>query len=132
MPNETAARCVLQEARDRRLSVYPDEFGLKLDICDVTLWIRQKFRLPSVHVWVDRHYVHRGKDISGVTVILSPALPDPLTTAAREAFLALGYDIEDTGADIYGHPPCDGFHSRHEAIHAFGRIESVLRSWRSL
>jgi hypothetical protein len=51
---------------------------------------------------------------------------------AREAFLALGYTIEDTGADIYGHPPCEGFHSRHETILAYGRIERALSSWRSL
>ena len=37
MPTETGARYALQVARQRRLSVYPDDFGLEQDICDVTL-----------------------------------------------------------------------------------------------
>lgn len=50
MPTETGARCVLQVARQRRLSVYPDEFGLEKDIRDVTLWLIEKHSLSRVHV----------------------------------------------------------------------------------
>ncbi len=131
MTGETGTRCALQVARERRLRAHPDEFGMEQDICDVTLWIQEKFRLSSVHVWVDRHHGHHGREISGVTVLMSPTHPDPMTPAAHEAFLALGYIIEDTGADIYGHPLCDGNHSKHEILQAYARIESALRSFRS-
>ncbi|WP_026759149.1 hypothetical protein [Sediminimonas qiaohouensis] len=56
MRSEAGARCALQMARARRLSVFPDEFGMEQDICDITLWLIEKFRLRSVLVWVDRHY----------------------------------------------------------------------------
>ncbi|WP_026757728.1 hypothetical protein [Sediminimonas qiaohouensis] len=61
----------------------------------------------------------------------SPRNPARLTRAAHEAFLALGYEIENTGADTYGHQFCDGHHSRHEALQACARIEGALGSWRS-
>jgi hypothetical protein len=129
MPSKAAPRCALQIARQRRLSAYPKEFGLEQDICDITLWLVQKFRVPSVLVWIDRHYVHRGREIAGITVMMSPPHPEPLTPAAREAFLALGYEIEHTGADTYGHQCCDGRHSRHEILQAYARIEAALHSW---
>ncbi|MGR3443839.1 MAG: hypothetical protein ACU0DP_10385 [Thalassococcus profundi] len=132
MPNETGARCALQVARQRRLSVRPDEFGLEQDICDVTLWLIEMHSLSRVHVWVDRHYTQIGREIAGVTVMTSPTHPEGLTEAAHEAFLALGYTIEDTRADTYGHQFCDGHHSKHEAIQAYARIEGALRRWRSL
>ena len=131
MPTETRARCVLQVARQRRLSVYPDEFGLEQDICDVTLWLIEMHGLSRVHVWVDRHYTQIGREIAGVTVMTSPIHPARLTEEAHEAFLALGYMIDDTGADTYGHQFCDGHHSKHEAIQAYARIENAVRRWRS-
>ncbi len=130
MPAEAGARCVLQMARQRRLSVYPDEFGLEQDICDVTLWLAEKHSLPRVYVWVNRHYTQIGREIACVTA-MTPAYRARLTDAAYEAFLALGYTIEDTRADTYGYQFCDGHHSRHEAIQAFARIEVALRRWRS-
>ena len=40
IPNKAVGtRCTLQVARKRRLSVYPDAFGIEQDICDVTLWL---------------------------------------------------------------------------------------------
>lgn len=131
MPTETGARCVLQVARRRRLSFHPDAFGIEQDICDVTLWLIEKHSLSHVHVWVDRHYTQIGREIAGVSVIASPWRPAPLTKAANGAFLALGYTIEDTRADTYGHQCCDGNHSKHEAIQAYARIECALRRWRS-
>ncbi len=80
---------------------------------------------------MDRHYTQIGREIAGVTVMTSPRHPARPTDAAHEAFLALGYTIEDTHADTYGHQFCDGHHSRHEAIQAYARIEGALRRWRS-
>ncbi|MDO6732459.1 hypothetical protein Q4577_20725 [Marinovum sp. 2_MG-2023] len=130
MPGKPTPRCALQFARQRRLDVYPEEFGLEQDICDVTLWLVQKYRLPSALVWVDRHYVHSGRQIADITVMTSPRHPDPLTPAGRDAFLALGYEIDHPGADTYGHQCCDGRHSQHETLQAYARIEAALRSWR--
>jgi len=131
MPTEFGARCALQVARQRRLSVYPDDFGLEQDICDVTLWLIEKHNLSRVHVWVDRHYTQIGREIAGVKVMTTPPRQARLADKANEAFLALGYVIEDTRADTYGHQLCDGNHSRHEAIQAYARIEGALRRWRS-
>ena len=130
MPGKHASRCALEIAWQRRLSVYPDAFGLERDICDVTLWLAQKFRVPSALVWIDRHFVHSGREIAGIKVMMSPRHPDPLTPAAREAFLALGYVIEHTGADTYVLPFCNGRHSHHQALQARARIEAALRDWR--
>ncbi|WP_143071507.1 hypothetical protein [Tranquillimonas rosea] len=128
MPTEAAARCALQAARKRRLSVYPDRFGMEQDICDVTLWLVEKYGLSGVRVYVDRHYIHVGREMAGVTVMTAPRHPAQLSEAAHRAFLALGYTIEDTRADIYGHQHCDGHHSRHEALRAYGRIESAIKA----
>ncbi len=130
MPRKSGARCTLQVARERRLSAYPDEFGCEQDICDVTLWLGEKFREPSLLLWIDRHYFYHGTEIAGVKVMTHSGRPEPLTRAAREAFLALGYTIENTGADTYGFPLCDGHHSRHEALQAFAWIEAALHKQR--
>ena len=131
MPVKTSARCALQVARARRLSGYPDDFGLEQDICDVALWVQEKFRLSAVNVWVDRHRQHTGQDISGVFIVATLWHPGPISLSAQETFIALGYTIEDTGEEIIAHPLCDGNHSRHEAMQAYRRIESALRNWRS-
>ena len=130
MPIDKVGRARQDEGK-RRLSVFPDDLGLEQHICDVTLWVREKFRLSSVHVCVGRHYGHKDRELSGVTIIASPWHPDPITSAVVEAFLALGYAIEDAGADVYGYPVCDGNHSRHEVLRAFGRIEAALNKWRA-
>lgn len=132
MPNKTSgARCVLQVYRTRRLSVYPDTPDIEQDICDVTLWLAAKHRLVKVIVCVDRHYIQSGRQIAGVTVFTSSDPIVRLNDVAHEAFLALGYTIENTGADIYTYQHCDGRHTRHEAIHAYARIEAALQRWRS-
>ena len=131
MPSRTKSQCASQFARERRLSVYPHDFGIEQDVCDVTLWILEKFRVPSVHLWVDRHYFHVGRQISGVTAMMFHKHPDQLTPAAREAFLAFGYEINDTGADIYALQFCNGNHSKHEALQAFGRTEAALKDCRA-
>lgn len=131
MSRKSGARCRLQVARERRLSVYPSECGMEQDICDVTLWLKGKFRETSLLLWIGQHYSQRDQEIAEVTVITKPRRPLSLTPAAREAFFALGYVIENTGADTFGYPHCDSHHSRHEAIQAFARIEAALRRWRS-
>ena len=56
---------------------------------------------------MDRHYTHVGRQIAGVTIMTSPRHPARLTEAARQAFFSLDQEIEDMGADIYGHQFCD-------------------------
>lgn len=131
MRTERGARCTSQIARERRLSAYSGEFGTERDICDVTLWLKEKFRETSLILWVDRHHSQRGREIANVVVITAPKRPISLTPAAREAFLALDYVIQKTGADTYGLPLCEGHHSQHDAIRAYARIEAALRGWRS-
>src|SRR6056297_1687099 len=95
MPTEAGSRCALQVARKRRLNVFPDRFGLEQDICDVTLWLAEKYGLSRVRVYVDRHYIQVGRKMAGVTVMTAPRHPEQLTEAAHRVFLALGYTIED-------------------------------------
>lgn len=126
MPHKSGRRGNRQVAPEHRLDAGPDEFGLEQDICDVTLWLQEKFREPSLRLWIDSHYFYRGRDIASVTVMTAQGRSRSLILAANDAFLALGYVIEKTGADTYGFPPCDGHHSRHEALQAYARIEAAL------
>lgn len=80
MPTETGARCILQMARQRRLSVRPGEFGLEQDICDVTLWLIEKHSLSRVHVWVDRHYTQIGRRRHRHDVTKASRAADPRST----------------------------------------------------
>ncbi|WP_378213250.1 hypothetical protein U5922_003330 [Aquicoccus sp. G2-2] len=105
---------------------------MEQDICDVTLWLKEKSQEHSLLLWIDRQYFYPGPEIADVKVMTVPKHPEPLTAMAREAFLALGYVIEKTGGDTYGYPLCDGQYSRHEALQAFARIEAALRRWRSV
>ncbi|MGI3167269.1 hypothetical protein [Pseudooceanicola sp. 200-1SW] len=66
MPAAAPAHCKLQFMRQRRLSVYPDEFDLEQDICDITMWLTVKLHLRSTHLWIDRHYTHQGRQIASV------------------------------------------------------------------
>ncbi len=113
-----------------RQPICPEAFGLEQDICDVTLWLVEKLRIPGIHVWVFRHDWHRGRQMSGVSVIMPRGYPDRHVPEARYAFLALGYEIDDTGAAIYPQDICNGKHARHQALAAFGRIETALETWR--
>ncbi|WP_372802960.1 hypothetical protein [Paracoccus seriniphilus] len=97
----------------------------------MTLWLTATQGLRRSRLWIDRHYTHIGREIAGVSIMSPPELRERLTEAARQAFLALGYTIENTGADLYHHATCDGRHSRHETIKAYARIEAALRRWPS-
>jgi hypothetical protein len=128
MPDDL--RCVLQNIRQSRLKNYPGTFGPEQDICDITLWLNQRFPLSKARVLVERHYTQRGREIAGLTVTCSAAQSASLAPLALEAFLALGYQIQETGGDSYQCPSCYGYHSRHEALKAYERIESGRQVWR--
>ncbi|MHA6264870.1 hypothetical protein ACXYMO_16860 [Arenibacterium sp. CAU 1754] len=53
---------------------------------------------------------------------------DLFAEAAREAFVALGYQILDTGGTLISCPCCDGGHSQHEILIAYARIEAAVRA----
>jgi hypothetical protein len=125
MPTEPVSGCQLQHA-GRRGSVLGD-LTLYRDICDITLWLVQKFRVPFVHLWVDRHPFQQGQEIACISVMQWQHHLDLLAAAAKEAFLALGYQILDLGDALMPCACCDGRHSRHEALRAYVRIEAALR-----
>jgi hypothetical protein len=125
MPTDTIPGCQLQHAGHR--GSVPGGFTLHRDICDVTLWLLQRFRVPFVHLWVDRHPYQRGREIACISVMQWQPHLDLLAAAARKAFLALGYQILDLGDALMPCACCDGGHSRHEALRAYIRIEAALR-----
>ena len=126
MPTDTVTGCQLQYAR--RPGSVPGDLALHRDICDVTLWLVQKFRVPFVHLWVDRHPYQRGWEIACISVMQWQHHLDLSTDAAREAFLALRYQILDTGGALIPCACCDGEHSHHEALIAYTRIEAAVRA----
>jgi hypothetical protein len=125
MPTDPVSGCQLQHA-GRRGSV-PGDLTLHRDICDITLWLLQRFRVPFVHLWVDRHPFQQGREIACLSVMQWQQHLDLMTAAAREAFLALGYQILDLGGALIPCACCDGRHSHHEALIAYARIEAAVR-----
>lgn len=124
-------RCVLQQIQENRLRKHPDTFGPEQDICDISLWLKQKFPLSDALILVDRHYTQRSRELAGFAVTNAATESACLAPIVFEAFLALGYMIQETGGDKYRCPSCYGHHSKHEALKAFARIESAIRAWRS-
>lgn len=116
----------MQIAREHRLRKHPGEFGPEQDICDVTGWLRQKYPLSNARLVVYRHYTHRGREFAGISVSSVRLAAVPLVAHVFEAFVALGYSIEDTGGDTYRCPSCNGQHSSHENLMAYARIEGIL------
>lgn len=131
MPGDIGVRCGLQVAREQRLKRYPGEFGPEQDICDVTGWLRVKYPLAVARVLVDRHYTQLGREISGFSVTSARSNQVSLAPKVHEVFLALGYDIKDTGGDSYRCQSCFGYHSNHETMMSYVRIETTLHSWRT-
>ncbi|MFG6584356.1 hypothetical protein [Sulfitobacter sp. 1A12779] len=128
MPDDL--RCVLQIIKEKRLRDYPDTFGPEQDICDITLWLNQKFTVSKARLLVDRLYTQRGRKIVSLSVTGMASQSLSMTPIAVEAFLALGYSIQEPSGDSYRCPSCFGHHSKHEAIQAYARIQSALRRWR--
>jgi hypothetical protein len=129
MPNDL--QCVLQVVREKRLRDYPGSFGPEQDICDITLWLNQKFPISKARLLVDRLYTQRSREIVGLSVTGIASQSLSMTPIALEAFLALGYSIQKGSGDSFRCPSCFGRHSKHDAIKAFARIESALRAQRS-
>lgn len=127
MPTDTTSGCQFKHARRRGSD--PDEgYSLQQDICDISMWLLQKFRVPFVHLWVDRHPFQRGREIACISVMQWQHHLDLLAAAAREAFLALGYQILDLAGALIPCACCDGGHSHHEALIAYTRIEAAVRA----
>jgi hypothetical protein len=127
MPTDTTSGCQFKHARRRGSD--PDEgYSLQQDICDISMWLLQKFRVPFVHLWVDRHPFQQGREIACLSVMQWQQHLDLLAAAAREAFLALGYQIQDLGGALIPCACCDGGHSAHAALVAYTRIEAALRA----
>lgn len=124
MPTDTVAGCQLQHARRRGSAA--DGSPLHQDICDISMWLVRKFRVSFVHLWVDRHPFQQGREIACLSVMQWQQHLDLLAAAAREAFLALGYQIQDLGGALIPCACCDGGHSEHEALIAYARIEAAL------
>ena len=128
MPDDQ--RCVLQLIQKNWLRTHPDSFGPEQDICDISLWLRQKFPLSNARVLVNRHYTQRSREIADFAVTSVAAQSACLAEMVFEAFLALGYNVQETGGDMYQCPSCSGHHSKHEKLTAYARIESALHARR--
>ena len=126
MRTDTFSGCQLQPAHRRGST--PGGLTFQQDICDVSLWLVQKFRVPFVHLWVDRHPFQQGREIACISVMQWQHHLDLLAAAARKAFLALGYQILDLGGALMPCACCDGGHSHHEALIAYTRIEAAMRA----
>jgi len=87
MPNDL--QCVLQVVREKRLRDYPGSFGPEQDICDITLWLNQKFPISKARLLVDRLYTQRSREIVGLSVTGIASQSLSMTPIALEAFLAL-------------------------------------------
>jgi len=129
MPDDL--RCVLQIIKEKRLRDYPDSIGPEQDICDITLWLNQKFPKSKARLLVDRLYTQRSHEFVGLSVTGIASQSLSMTPIALEAFLALGYSIEKASGDSFRCPTCFGRHSKHETIKAITRIEGALRAQRS-
>lgn len=124
--------CPIETEHARRQNFQRNQERLEIDIRDVTLWLREKSKRPSLQIWIERRFSQRGKGIASITVFFAPRAPDTLSPAARDAFLALGYDIHhSSGAGTYGYPLCDYEHSHHDILRAYARVESALALWRA-
>lgn len=91
MPTDTVAGCQLQHARRRGSAA--DGSPLHQDICDISMWLVQKFRVSFVHLWVDRHPFQQGREIACLSVMQWQHHLDLFAGAVREAFVALKYQI---------------------------------------
>ncbi len=105
----------------------PYSAQLKQDICDVTAWFCVKYHVPSVRLWLYRHLRQRGREIAGVYALASHGAALHILPGAEAAFLAIGYELPNTGGEILAHPLCAPEHSRHEVLRAYARVETALR-----
>jgi hypothetical protein len=126
MRAEAEMVCQLPQTGHRR-GLPPGDGDLQQDICDISMWLAHKHQVPLVHLWVDKHHFQSEYQVACVAVMLWGKHLDQMTRAAQAAFLALDYEIHDTGADVFALQCCDGAHSNHEVLRAYTRIETVFR-----
>lgn len=55
MQNEVGLSCQLRQAR-LRWNFDPAHCNLDRDICDITMWLLDKYQEPYLHLWIDRYY----------------------------------------------------------------------------
>ncbi|WP_106745055.1 hypothetical protein [Yoonia maritima] len=64
---------------------------VKTDLREVTLWLRCKYSMRHLHIWITRHYCCEEDQISQVKITTMGSSPAELASAAKKAFEALGY-----------------------------------------
>lgn len=127
MPTDTVAGCQLQHAGHRG-SVTDEGYPLHQDICYISMWLVQKFRVQFVHLWVDRHPFQQDREIACLSVMQWQHHLDLFAGTARKAFVALGYQVLDKGGALISCPCCDGGHLQHEILIAYARKEAAVRA----
>ncbi|MCQ0093517.1 hypothetical protein [Roseovarius sp. M141] len=105
----------------------PHSAHLTQDICDVTAWLCVKYHVPSIRLWLYRHRWQRGRQITGVHALACHEKPLRILSGAEAAFLAIGYELRDTGGEILVHPLFEADLSQHQVLRAYARIEAALR-----
>lgn len=124
MSDRLASACAWEA---QRLDEDPHSAQLAQDICDVTAWLCVKYHVPSIRLWLYRHPWQRGQQITGVHALACHEKPLRILSGAEAAFLAIGYELRDTGGEIFAHPLCELEHSRHQVLRGYARVEAALR-----
>jgi hypothetical protein len=122
---EVAAGSQTQQARSFR-DFDPGDCTLERDICDVSMWLLSRYQIPYIRLWIDKHRFQGEYQIACVSVIMWEKNLGHLNSVVREAFIALNYEISDTGEEIYALQCCEGPYSSHETLRAYTRVESAL------
>lgn len=104
--------------------------SLPTDLRDLRTFLRRSFPdIPSIPLYVERHYGSEPREIAFVVVgIPARALRRQVRARAEAALRHLGYEIENQGRDVYEVWPDSGEVSAHDTIRAmtrFGRMETA-------
>lgn len=100
--------------------------NVKNDLRQVTVWLRCRYSVRHVHIWITRHYCCGEDQISQVKITTMGRSAVELASAAKKAFEALGYTINDTGADTYAIEETMSGLSQHEVLKAYARVDAAL------
>jgi hypothetical protein len=101
--------------------------NLPADLRDLQIFLRRSFPdIPSIPLYVDRHYGSWAHEIAFVVVGLPDQASRRRVRALAEAGLRhLGYEIANRGRDVYDVWPDRRDASAHEAIRAVKRFAGV-------